>query len=58
MEIEVIFYAPSSVKIDLEHYGHDENTEWMDLSDDEQNDILDILSYDIIPQVKDVRQLK
>jgi hypothetical protein len=55
MKIEIIWHSPSTNVIDLEDYGHEENTSWDDISENDKNEILDALRDEIIPMPRDIR---
>lgn len=55
MEIQIIWQTPSTSNVNLEDYGHDENTDWNDLSVSDRDEILDHLRSEIVPMVKDIR---
>jgi len=51
MIYEITWRSPSNDTIDLKDYGHDEKTLWEDLSEDEQNEILDPIRDEAIPML-------
>ncbi len=53
MEARVTYSLVKSKEvINLEEYGHDEDTEWSDLSEDEQNEIRDALREEFLVYVE------
>jgi hypothetical protein len=48
MKYSVRYVQPQDDEIDLEDYGHSPETKWDDLTEEEQNEILDPLRSKII----------
>lgn len=48
----------SSVELDLVDYGHEDELMWSDLSEDQQNEIIDSEQEDAIIEVKSVLELE
>lgn len=53
IDIELMYYE--KVQIDLTDYGHEPEITWMDLNEDERNEILDPLREDKILDIGEIK---